>query len=79
MSMTCKTCRHVDVALINAALVAKVPFRTIADRFEIGILSLKRHTAEHIPELLAKATEAEEILQADRILADAQRRRVRGD
>ncbi len=77
--MTCKTCRHPDRILIDAAIVHSVPFRTVSEKFGIGIGSLKRHAAAHVPEFLAKAKEAEEVLQADVLLREtvADRQKVR--
>ncbi len=73
---TCRTCRHKDIDIINASIVARVPFRTIANRFSISSASLKRHALKCIPELLSKA-EAGEILKADKILQEAQTRRAK--
>ncbi len=68
--MTCKTCRHPDVDIINVSILAKISFRTLAARFSISQTALKRHASKHIPELLSKASEAEEVLQADVLLAE---------
>jgi hypothetical protein len=70
MAGKCKTCSHPDRELIDAAILGKASYRTIADRFGISETALKRHAENHIPVFLAEASKAEEVLQADRLLAE---------
>lgn len=72
MSRTCTICRHEDRADIDKALVARQPFRHIAERYEISTTSLVRHSDDHLPASLLKATDAAEIARADTILDQVQ-------
>lgn len=72
MAGKCRTCFHPDRELIDAAILGKASYRTVADRFELSETALKRHAANHIPDFLAKSRDAEEVLQADRLLAEEQ-------
>jgi hypothetical protein len=70
MPRTCTICSHDESHAINVALVSREPYRTIADRYGVSQSALKRHSAEHIPELLAKSKEAVESAEADDLLAE---------
>jgi hypothetical protein len=62
---TCTVCAHEDAVLINEALVLhKISNRSIAKQYGVDHNAVQRHR-EHIPQLLVKAAEAEEIAQAD--------------
>jgi len=62
---TCTVCAHEDAVLINEALVLhKTSNRSIAKQYEVDHNAVQRHR-EHIPRLLVKAAEAEEIAQAE--------------
>jgi hypothetical protein len=74
---TCTICRHTDRAKIDRALVRRDPFRTIAHAYEVSRYALMRHTKEHLPELLTKAHEAEQITEADKLLTDIRRLQAR--
>jgi len=65
MSQTCTVCRHPKVAEINQALVAGEPPRGLVPRYApLTKSSIERHKAEHLPQVLVKAKEAEEVRQA---------------
>jgi hypothetical protein len=64
----CTVCSHDQGHLINVALVSRESYRTIADRYGLSQTALKRHSAEHIPELLVKAKDAVESADADELL-----------
>jgi hypothetical protein len=65
MPRTCSVCAHADSVLINEALVIhKTSNRSIAKQYGMDHNAVQRHR-EHIPRLLVKAAEAEEIAQAD--------------
>jgi hypothetical protein len=66
----CSVCSHRYVALIDDALVKSVPYRRIATEFEASEEALRRHKREHLPELIAKAHEAEEATRADDLLGE---------
>lgn len=69
MPRTCTVCVHDDRPAIDQALVNRKPFRDIACRFNVGRMALVRHADDHLAESLAKAKEAEEVAQADDLLA----------
>ena len=69
MPRVCTACGHADRAEIDRALVAGLTFRTIADRFGLSETALKRHKADHLPATMAKAKAAEDVADADDLLA----------
>jgi hypothetical protein len=69
MPRTCTVCSHDEHHAINVALVHRDPYRTISDRYGLSQSALKRHSKEHIPELLVKAKDASEVAEADDLLA----------
>ncbi len=69
MPRRCTICRHKQRAEIDKALVARQPFRTIADRFGVSKTALIRHHDDHVPAALVRAQEATEAAQADNLLA----------
>lgn len=68
MPRTCTICTHDDRPSIDHALISGEPFRHIANRFGTSTASLQRHKKEHIPLVLRKAKNAEEIAHADGLL-----------
>ena len=58
MPRTCMTCLHDESHQINVALVRGGGNRPIAARYGLSESSVRRHRAEHIPELLLQAYEA---------------------
>jgi transposase-like protein len=73
MPRTCTICSHEDRREIDRALVERMPYRRIAPRYGVSDRSLRRHARDHLPELLAKAYEAEQSAEADRLLTDMRR------
>jgi hypothetical protein len=73
----CSVCQHVDSLDINHALVVqKAANRRIAAHYDLSEQSIRRHR-QHIPQMLAQASRAEEVAQADSLLdrlEDLQRR-----
>ena len=68
MPRECTVCSHPDAVEINEALVVHhTPNRRIASQYGLVETSIRRHR-EHIPEMLAKASQAEEVAQADSLL-----------
>jgi uncharacterized protein YigA (DUF484 family) len=64
----CTVCSHPDAVEINEALVVHhTPNRRIASQYGLVETSIRRHR-EHIPEMLVKASRAEEVAQADSLL-----------
>ena len=65
----CTVCSHVARAAIDGALVAGLSsLRNVAECHGVGLFSLFRHASHHLPQTLAKATEAAEITRADELL-----------
>jgi hypothetical protein len=68
MPNTCTVCAHEDAVLINEALVIeRRSLRNIAKHFDVSYSAVNRHR-QHIPQLLVKAAEAEELAQADSLM-----------
>ncbi len=67
---TCTVCAHAQRAAIDAALVAPaVSIRGISRQYGVGDDSLYRHAGSHLPAHLAKAADAAEASNADKLLA----------
>jgi hypothetical protein len=77
MGRTCTICGHGESHQINVALVHREPYRHIAAQWNVSTGALQRHSKEHIPELLRKASEAEEIMQADSLLQKIEELRLK--
>jgi hypothetical protein len=69
MPRTCTACSHPERGDIDAALVAGETLRDIARRFRVGKDVVARHKEAHLPGLLVKAREVEEIADADTLLS----------
>jgi hypothetical protein len=70
MPRVCTVCAHPDVFTINERLVgigAKPSLRNIAKQFDLNYQAVHRHR-EHIPEMLSRASRAEEVAEADSLL-----------
>ncbi len=68
MPRTCTACGHKDRPAIDAALVAGVALRTIAEQYGLSHQALMRHRSDHIPPALVAAAGAEEVRQALNVL-----------
>ncbi len=68
MPRACTICVHDEAHMINVALVSREPYRAISRRFGVSKDALKRHSGEHIPELLVEASRAVEVCEADDLL-----------
>jgi len=68
----CTVCTHPDLEAINRALVEGTPNRRIASQHDVTERAVRNHKANHLPETLAKAQEAEEVAQADDLLGQVQ-------
>ncbi len=69
MPRKCTICGHKKRSAVDKALVARQPFRTIADQFGVSKTALLRHYDDHLPSSLVKAQQATEAAQADALLA----------
>lgn len=68
MGRTCTVCGHKDVEEINKQLLSGPSLRTIAAQFNLTKTSLIRHRESHIPDLLLKSNDIQEIVKADVLL-----------
>ncbi len=67
MPRVCKVCGHKKRAEIDEAIIRGESIRGIAKRYGFSPASMQRHK-EHIPPVLAKAHEAQEVVRADDLL-----------
>jgi len=68
MSRTCTVCSHPDAVLINEALVLHGQSkRSVSNQYDLHPSAVQRHR-EHIPEMLARASRAEDVAEADSLL-----------
>lgn len=58
MPRRCTVCDHDEYHAINVDLLNRVPYRRIAARYGLSEAAVRRHSQEHIPDLLLKAYEA---------------------
>ncbi len=77
MPRTCTICQHEKRDEIDAAMVARRPFRDIARQFGPSKDALVRHHDNHLPAELVKAKDAAEVAHADTILDQVQTLRDR--
>jgi hypothetical protein len=64
----CSICTHPDRPSIDMAMANHKAFRAISRQFNVSKDAALRHHDEHLPEMLAKAYEAEETARADDLL-----------
>jgi hypothetical protein len=69
MPRKCVVCAHPEREAIDEALVEGVAFPALVAKYRVSKDSLSRHKANHLPETLAKAHEAEEVARADDLLS----------
>jgi hypothetical protein len=70
---TCTVCGHEDRHEIDAALVAREPFRRIAARYRISASSLRRHEAAgHVAAAVVACAEARDRVQGADLFAQAE-------
>ncbi len=76
MARTCTVCRHPDRPAIDADLVSGALRRELARRFGLSATSVGRHADAHLPQLMARAAEAEQergarlLERAERLVTD---------
>ena len=68
MTRTCNICSNPDIQGIDQALVSGMPYRTVAERFEISPPSLYRPWQGHLPATLLKAREVQDVAHADNLM-----------
>ena len=72
MARKCKVCSHPKLNEINQSLIKSRNISELSRKYGIPWDSLKRHKELHLPALLQKAREAEEVSQADTLLAQVE-------
>ncbi len=79
MAPRCSICQHADREGIDSSLIRGEPLRSIAGRHGLSATALHRHKVAHLPKALARAQEAQEIVQADSLLEEVEALMVRTD
>lgn len=65
---SCTVCDHLEAHSVNVDLVSRRPYRAISRQFGLSKDALRRHSQEHIPELLVQAKKAVDVAEADDLL-----------
>jgi hypothetical protein len=69
MPRTCSVCSHPSLSEIDKALVTRRSYCAISRSFGVGRDALRRHTKEHLPDRLKKASEHEDVREALDVVA----------
>jgi hypothetical protein len=69
MPRVCTVCTHPSRPAIDAALAGGATMRDLAAIYRVSPDAMERHNAAHLPARLAQAQEAQEVAQADDLLA----------
>jgi sugar phosphate isomerase/epimerase len=65
MPRTCTVCRHAQREQIDAALLSgRSTFRGLASSYGVSASAVRRHRAEHLPEVLRRAKSLDDIAAA---------------
>jgi len=72
MPRSCTVCEHPDREAIDEALVGGASNRSLASLYDVSEAAVRRHKANHLPAKLVMAQAAEEVAQADHLLAQIQ-------
>jgi hypothetical protein len=70
MARQCTVCSHDESHSINVELVRNGGNRRIATHYGLSEAAVRRHRAEHIPQLLLQSSQALEVAEADDLLAE---------
>jgi hypothetical protein len=73
MTRTCTICAHPQREAIDRVLITGGSYRDIAGHYELSKSAVQRHVLDHLPAELAKAHEAEEVTEADKLLNEVER------
>ncbi len=69
MARVCTICAHPDRAAIESAILSGESNRRIASQCDVSEISIRRHQmAGHVAEIVVKAHDAAEVIQADSLL-----------
>lgn len=69
MSRVCTVCTHADLQEINRQLVCGEPIADVARKYALSWDAVDRHRKNHLPDALVASPSAEEVTQADNLLA----------
>ena len=69
MPRSCTVCEHAEREAIDKALVGDSSNLSVSSLFAVSEQALRRHKANHLPAKLVMAQAAEEVAQADDLLA----------
>ena len=69
MARNCSVCSHPSLSEIDKALVTRLSYCAISRSFGVGRDVLRRHTKEHLPDSLKKASEREYVREALDVVA----------
>lgn len=61
MAKSCSVCVHADRAMIDSALVAGEPYRSVAQRHAVSPDATQRHKSNHLARAIAKAARTAEM------------------
>lgn len=70
MPRTCTVCSHPEREAIDRALAEGVAFPALVAEHGVSKDALSRHKTRHLPAVLVKAAEAEEVARADDLLSE---------
>lgn len=73
MVRTCTICAHPDVQKINEGLLSGASYRSIAEQFGVSASAVFRHKESHIPEVLLRAGDIQEVVDANNSVATLER------
>ena len=79
MPRRCSVCDHPRKGDIDQALVRGKPYRSVAKQYDVSPPALLRHKRAHLPTSLVRAYEAKEAAQADNLLADMCKLKMRAE
>jgi hypothetical protein len=68
MPRSCTICEHPEREAIDRLLVGDSSNLSVSSLFGVSESAVRRHKANHLPAMLAKAQEAEEVSRADDLL-----------
>jgi len=69
MPRSCTVCEHPEREAIDEALVGGASNRSVASLYDVSEAAARRHKSNHLPGKLVMAQAAEEVAQADDLLA----------
>ncbi len=70
MSRVCSLCSHHERAEIDRSIISGQPYRDIAGQFAVSKSAVERHASSHLAEAIARHSELEGKITADRLIAE---------